>query len=154
MSHSEVPTTSDLLQLLFKTNHQLHQQFEKHLINFDIPDYLTGPRLRFLIALEENPTIRMSDLAIHLGIKARTVTQFVDALEKENLLVRLPDPKDRRATLLQLTETAPPLIALARTGMREAAEALLGPLSVEQRIQFLDILNTLKAHPGRSSVKE
>ncbi|MFF2447864.1 MarR family winged helix-turn-helix transcriptional regulator [Neobacillus sp. NPDC058068] len=143
MSHSVVPTASDLLQMLFKTNHLLHQQFEKRITNLGIPDYLTGPRLRFLIVLEENPNIRMNDIAKQIGIKARTVTQFVDALEKEKLLVRLPDPEDRRATLLQLTEAAPPLIKKARTSMLDAAETLLEPLSDEQRIQFVDILNTL-----------
>ena len=144
MSQAEVPTSSDLLQTLFKTNHLLHQQFEKHITNSGIPDYLTGPRLRFLIVLEENPDIRMNDIAKQIGIQARTVTQFVDALEKEKLLIRLPDPKDRRATLLQLTAAAPPLIKKARISMSVAAEKLLNPLSDEQKIQFLDILDTLK----------
>jgi DNA-binding MarR family transcriptional regulator len=144
MVQSEVPTASDLLQILFKTNHLLHQQFEKYIANYGIPDYLTGPRLRFLIVLEENPNIRMNGLAKQIGIKARTVTQYVDALEEEGLLIRLPDPEDRRATLLQLTEIAYPLIKKARTGMREAAEKLLEPLSDEQRIQFFVVLNMLK----------
>jgi len=144
MSQSEVPIAGDLLQILFKTNHLLHQQFEKHIANYGIPDFLTGPRLRFLIVLEEYPNIRMNDIAKQIGIKARTVTQYVDALEKEKLLIRLPDPEDRRATLLQLTEAAFPLIKKARAGMSEASETLLKPLSDEQRIQFLVVLNTLK----------
>ncbi|WP_223836608.1 MarR family transcriptional regulator [Paenibacillus oceani] len=41
----------------------------------------------------------MNELAAELGIKARTVTDFVDALEIDNLLVRVPDPTDHRATL-------------------------------------------------------
>ena len=154
MTKSEVPTASDLLQLLFKTNHFIHQQFEQHLVSYGIPDYLTGPRLRFLIALEKNPKIRMSELANRIGIKARTVTQFVDALEKEKLLVRLPDPEDRRATLLQLSETAHPLIQTARLGMRKAAEKLLEPLSDEQRIQFSDILSTLKDQTKTSPIDD
>ncbi|MFF2753701.1 MarR family winged helix-turn-helix transcriptional regulator [Psychrobacillus sp. NPDC058041] len=144
MVQSEVPTVSDLLQILFKTNHLLHQQFEKHIANYGIPDYLTGPRLRFLIALEENPNIRMNDIAKQIGIQPRTVTQYVETLEKEELLIRLPDPEDRRATLLQLTEIARPQIKKARTGMGVAAEKLLKPLSEEQRKQFLTILSILK----------
>ncbi|QFG00699.1 MarR family transcriptional regulator [Psychrobacillus glaciei] len=144
MVQSKAPTASDLLQILFKTNHLLHQQFEKHIANYGIPDYLTGPRLRFLIVLEENPNIRMNDIAKQIGIQPRTVTQYVDTLEKEELLIRLPDPEDRRATLLQLTEAALPLIKKSRAGMSEAAEKLLEPLSDEQRIQFLTILSTLK----------
>ena len=66
------------------------------------------------------------------------------ALEKEKLLVRLPDPEDRRATLLQLSETARSSHKDSSFGMREAAEKLLEPLSDEQRIQFFDILNLLK----------
>ncbi|WP_391118222.1 MarR family winged helix-turn-helix transcriptional regulator [Psychrobacillus sp. L3] len=151
MVQSEVPTASDLLQVLFKTNHLLHQQFEKQIANYGIPDYLTGPRLRFLIVLEENPNIRMNDIAKQIGIQPRTVTQYVDTLEKEKMLIRLPDPEDRRATLLQLTEVARPQIKKARTGMRVAAEKLLEPLSEEQRKQFLTILSTLKEKNDPSS---
>ncbi|MDR6549582.1 MarR family transcriptional regulator [Paenibacillus qinlingensis] len=134
------PTAGDILQLLIRTTHRLHTQFEEHLAALGIPAYLTGPRVRVLIAIEEEGSIRMSDLASKLGIKARTVTQFVDALEQEALLVRTTDPDDRRATFLQLTEAAPPLIAKARAAMSQASDEVLQSLSTEGRSQLQSLL--------------
>ena len=46
----------------------------------------------------------LGDLSSALGVTARNITTIVDALEREGLLVRKPDPTDRRAILLELTE--------------------------------------------------
>lgn len=139
----ESPTAEDVFKALSKTTHYLHRKFETQLTDHEIPEYLTGPRLRVLNVVLESDKIRMSDLASKLGIKARTVTQFVDALEKENLLVRLPDPDDRRATLLQLTDMAVPLIKRVRSITDEIVEDLFAPLPLDKRIQLLDILSHL-----------
>ncbi|NQX59127.1 MarR family transcriptional regulator [Paenibacillus qinlingensis] len=137
---SSTPTAGDILQLLIRTTHRLHTQFEEHLAELGIPAYLTGPRVRVLIAIEEEGRIRMSELATKLGIKARTVTQFVDALEQEALIHRTTDPDDRRATFLQLTDEAPPLIAKARAAMSQASDQVLKSLSAEGRSQLQSLL--------------
>ena len=134
------PTAGDILQLLIRTTHRLHTQFEEHLSSLGIPAYLTGPRVRVLIAIQEAGTLRMSELASKLGIKARTVTQFIDALEQEALLTRTTDPDDRRATFLKLTEAAPPLIAQARAAMSEASERVLASLTPEIRSELHNLL--------------
>jgi DNA-binding MarR family transcriptional regulator len=135
-----IPPAGDVLQLLIRTTHRLHTQFEEHLASLGIPAYLTGPRVRVLIAIQEAGTLRMSELASKLGIKARTVTQFIDALEQEALLTRTPNPDDRRATFLQLTEAAPPLIAEARAAMSEASERVLASFSPEARSELHKLL--------------
>ncbi|MFC5471805.1 MarR family winged helix-turn-helix transcriptional regulator [Cohnella suwonensis] len=87
----------------------------------------------------------MGDMAVKCGIAPRTVTQFVDALEQANLLIRMPDPDDRRATLLKLTESALPLIAKARTAMQASAKKVLAPLPPEKLAQLFEILLQLSA---------
>ncbi|MFC0214789.1 MarR family winged helix-turn-helix transcriptional regulator [Paenibacillus chartarius] len=139
------PLAGQVMEMLIKTTHRLHLQFESHLATYDIPEYLTGPRLRFLVTVSEAGKIRMSDMAVKCGIAPRTVTQFVDALEQEKLLVRVTDPYDRRATLLQLTDTAAPLIAKARAAMSESAEKVLAALPAEERSQLFEILHKLAA---------
>jgi len=142
-SSESSPTAGMVLETLIRTTHRLHHQFETHLSTLDIPAYLTGPRLRLLVAISEAGKIRMSDLAAKLGIKPRTVTQFVDALEQENLLIRIPDPDDRRATFLQLTDSAPLLMNKARTAMSVSAEKVLAAFPSEGRAQLLELLNQL-----------
>jgi DNA-binding MarR family transcriptional regulator len=71
------------------------------------------------------------------------VTQFVDALEKEQLLERIPDPRDRRATLVRLTAKAPPLIEQGRAAAKRVKEELIRPLPPESRKQLAQLLSQL-----------
>ncbi|MOA28097.1 Transcriptional regulator SlyA [compost metagenome] len=82
----------------------------------------------------------MNELAKKLGIKARTVTQFIDALEKERYIVRTPDSSDRRATILQLTESAKSLVEKADEIMVEVSGKLLEHITIEQQNQLRNIL--------------
>jgi DNA-binding MarR family transcriptional regulator len=142
-SEEAVPTAGEVVQAIIRTAHYMRQGFEAGSSALGLPSYLTGPRLRVLSAVSEFGPIRMNDLAAKMDIKAITVTQFVDALEKENLLVRLPDPTDRRATLLQLTETAPAILKKAGEASKQVTEKMMEPLSNEMRIQLLDILSRI-----------
>jgi len=142
-THKSGTPEIDALDALIRTAHYIKREFESRLSSMDIPAYLTGPRLRLLIAVAESEPVRMSDLAAKMDIKAITVTQFVDALEKEQLLVRFPDPKDRRATLIKLTEQAPALIQQGRAAAAKVKEEMLAPLPPEMRKQLVDILSQL-----------
>src|SRR6266516_869498 len=65
---------------------------------------LSLARFRVLNALHSAGRIRMNELSAVLGVVPRTVTTIVDALETEHMVVRLADPGDRRATLLEITQ--------------------------------------------------
>lgn len=49
--------------------------------------------------------LRMSDIANRLVLSPGGATKVIDRLEEMGCVVRHPDPTDRRATLLELTET-------------------------------------------------
>lgn len=82
----------------------------------------------------------MNELAAKLGIQARTVTDFVDALEKDELLVRIPDPTDRRAILIELTELANAHLSETLKNQAVIANQLLQNLTTEQRKELLELL--------------
>nr|EEK68941.1 Transcriptional regulator, MarR [Bacillus wiedmannii] len=82
----------------------------------------------------------MNALAAKLGVKARTVTDFVDALEQDKLLIRITDPTDRRATLIQLTELARSNMEKALAFQDKVADDILQNLTLEQREQFFELL--------------
>jgi len=48
----------------------------------------------------------MADLASALGVTPRNVTTLVDGLEREGFVRRQPHPTDRRATVIELTDSA------------------------------------------------
>src|SRR6218665_2613948 len=64
----------------------------------------TPGQLRFLRTLARcGSAQRPGALADALGVAPRSVTSKVDAAEADGLVRRLPDPSDRRATLVELT---------------------------------------------------
>ncbi len=50
------------------------------------------------------PGIRMTDLAQNIVLSKSGLTSLVDRLEEHALLQRIPDPEDRRATRITLTD--------------------------------------------------
>jgi len=137
------PTASEVVMTLIATSHRLQRVFNTRLSRQKGAVKLSGPRLRLLLAVEEEGRLRMGDVAEDLGITSRTVTTLVDALEKEGLLARLPDPTDRRATLLELTDTARTQFEQVRRLQMELGEELVAPLDQQQRRLLLDLLSRL-----------
>lgn len=134
------PLAIDIIHVLIRTTHSVQREFMSQLSAVDTPFHVSGPRLRVLSIVHESGKIRMNELAVKLGVKARTVTDFVDGLEKEHLLLRTPDPSDRRATLIQLTELAEHNIDHILKLQANISENLIEKLSAEQRKELLDIL--------------
>ena len=128
---------------LIATSHRLQRVFNTRLSSQKGAVKLSGPRLRLLMAVEEVGRLRMGDLAEDLGVTARTVTTLVDALEREGLLSRLPDPTDRRATLLELTEKARTQFEQVRRLQMDLGVELVAPLDPQQRRLLLDLLSQL-----------
>ncbi|WP_420802128.1 MarR family winged helix-turn-helix transcriptional regulator [Solibacillus daqui] len=90
--------------------------------------------------MAEKGSIRMNELARILGIKARSVTDFVDALEQ---VVRQPDPNDLRAILLQLTDLAKTHLDEVRVLQNEITDRLLENIPVDQHGVLLGLLKRL-----------
>jgi DNA-binding MarR family transcriptional regulator len=96
---------------------------------------------------EQDPSAgaRVSHLADHLGIAPRSATEVADALESAGLVKRSPDPTDRRAVLLSLTDTGRHSVAQVRDRRRSAAEEAIGALDPKDRTELRRILGQLLA---------
>ena len=64
---------------------------------------LTGPQLWALWELGRAGSLSLKALSARMHLDPSTVTGVVDRLQRRNLLVRVPDPKDRRRVILSLT---------------------------------------------------
>jgi DNA-binding MarR family transcriptional regulator len=89
--------------------------------------------------------MRLSDLAEHLRIAARSTTEVVDGLEAKGLLERRPDQHDRRATLVALTEPGTTLWEAIRSSRGTEAEQVFDRLSLPDRAHLARILNELRS---------
>src|SRR5579871_2496301 len=98
------PTAAALVGALIFTSHALKQFVNGCMESAPGMPHLSMPRAHLLLMVAEAGSVRMGDLSRVLGVTPRNVTTLVDAIEKEGLIVRRPDPGDRRAILLELSE--------------------------------------------------
>ena len=54
--------------------------------------------------VERMAPVRATDLAEHVGLDISTISRHLRGLEDAGMLVRSPDPDDRRASLLAVTD--------------------------------------------------
>ncbi|NES16175.1 MULTISPECIES: MarR family winged helix-turn-helix transcriptional regulator [Micromonospora] len=99
---------------------------------------------RALAVLLRHGPLRLSALADHLHIAPRSATEVVDGIEERGLVARQPDPADRRATLVALTEEGTRVGAAIRAARAAEAEQFFGELSDGDRADLARILRTLR----------
>lgn len=68
---------------------------------------LTPGEARVLAYAARYEPVRQSALAERAALEPMTVSTYLDGLESKGLVERKPDPTDRRAKLVTLTEAAP-----------------------------------------------
>jgi DNA-binding MarR family transcriptional regulator len=61
-------------------------------------------RTKVLRVLVRSGPVKQARLAEELGLAARSITQAVEAMERDGLVRRTPDPEDRRAKVVTATE--------------------------------------------------
>jgi len=94
--------------------------------------------------LNHHGAIRLSDLSGRLHIAPRSATEVVDALESRGLVERRPDPGDRRATLVEVTEQGASVLDAIRAVRGTEAERVFGRLSQTDRAHLARILRKLR----------
>ena len=95
---------------------------------------LTRAQCKVLGYLARNEGINQTGLADLLEIKPMTLVRQVDRMEEDGWIERRPDPGDRRAYRLVLTEKARPILARILDLSNEVrSEAFVGLSEVEGR---------------------
>lgn len=83
------------------------------------------------------------ELAEFLRLDPSQVVALVDGLQMRGLVLREPDPSDRRANVVVITEEGRELFARARISARTAEQQLHGGLSDESRSLVMELLRAL-----------
>lgn len=102
---------------------------------------ITPAHLRALRVLRRHGVMRLSELSDRLRIAPRSATEVVDALEFRGLARRRPDPGDRRATLVEMTDDGAAVLDAIRG---TEAERVFGRLSRTDRAHLARILRKLR----------
>ncbi len=108
---------------------------------------ITLPRFDLMAQLERYPEgLRMGELSKRMMVTGGNITGITDQLENEGLVVRVADPKDRRAYAVKLTAAGrSAFAAMAEVHERWVAE-LLKDISPQDKGQLIELLSQMKQH--------
>ena len=103
---------------------------------------LNQTRLIILVLLDssENGSMRSSELAEHAIVSRATITGLLDTLEKDGLVARAPDARDRRASCVTITEKGKALLHNVQPLLIRWTENILSALSVREQCQLVTLL--------------
>lgn len=102
---------------------------------------VTRPQWRTLLILSRHEGINQGGLAELLEIEPITLCRMIDRLAEAGLVERRPDPRDRRAWRIHLTEGARPILDELRhlgDGLMEEAMTGLSPAERESLTRALE----------------
>jgi len=152
------PLTEGIIERIQDLAHNVNQSMDETLEKYDLDRrafHLLG-RLRRHGPPYRVPAGKLSD---ELRLSTGAMTNRLDPMEKAGLIRRVPDPNDRRATLIEPTEAGH--AAWDRTvGLQAVREAeFIGVLTPAEKVRLHDLLRVLmSAFPfdkhGRPSVHE
>jgi len=129
--------TLALLQFLSRTSRLLDQLLNETAASWQI----SPPEVRILLFLSCSPqSDTAKDVAFHCGMSKASVSGNVLKLVTRGLLTAEMDLSDRRFQRLTLTEQAEPVIDAVQNAACRLQEEALGPLSPEDRAQFIKLL--------------
>ncbi len=101
---------------------------------------LTGAQCRVLGYLARNEGINQAGLADLLEIKPMTLVRQIDRMEEDGWIERRPDPGDRRAHRLVMTEKARPILAHILALSTEVRSEAFAGLSAADGRHLIDLL--------------
>src|SRR5512147_2853911 len=111
---------------------------------------LTPEGRGLLLHLAWSGPLTIGDLALHTQRAQSVVSESVAVLESHEMLARVRDPRDRRRTLVWLTERARNWLAEEQEPLdRERTAAVLEAMSESERNQLFDALGCLVATAQR-----
>lgn len=136
-------STSDSAQIeayrLFLKLHRLFQELNREEFR---PYDLSTPQYAILFHASREG-VPLSQICNEILADNSNLTRLVDRLEARGLVRRAPDPRDRRVTLVQLTDAGADLIAELRPRHRAYVEERMSYLSEVELAAFHDAMATL-----------
>jgi DNA-binding MarR family transcriptional regulator len=108
---------------------------------------ITLPRFDLMAQLERYPDgLRMGELSKRMMVTGGNITGITDQLEQEQLVVRVPDPSDRRAYSVKLTDAGRQAFAEMAVVHEAWVAELLRDLSGDEKNQLIRLFSKMRKH--------
>jgi MarR family transcriptional regulator for hemolysin len=112
---------------------------------------LTRAQCRTLSYLARNEGINQAGLADLLEIRPMTLVRQIDRMQEAGWIERRPDPTDRRARRLFLTDKARPILGRIWDVASATQDQILAGLSPDEAEHLIDLLRRVQATSGDHS---
>lgn len=107
--------------------------------------WFTLVHLRVLAHVRRSSGCSLGDLAERRGVSLPTMSKMVSSLVDKGLLTREPDPSNRRAVIIRLTEDGDSLYLRVLYSLQQRIARDLVDLSPDDRAEIVSALETLAA---------
>ncbi|MCK8432685.1 MarR family transcriptional regulator [Streptomyces sp. D2-8] len=101
-----------------------------------------------LSAVRDLGPVAQADLGRGVGLDPKDLVGVLNDLQSAGLVVREPDPRDRRKNAVSLTARGARLLKRCEKAARAANDELLAPLSAAEREQFTGMLRRISGTAG------
>lgn len=117
---------------------------------------LTAVQARLLLSLQKFPDNNQAFYAERLEVEPITLTRIVDRMAEAGWIERMPDPADRRARRLHLTDKSRGIVSKLRTRVEVLVEDLTFGLSRDERSELTRLLGIVSQNLAveRGAAKE
>lgn len=105
---------------------------------------LSVPQFRALGFMRRHAPSSLSDVAEHLGLTLSATSRLVDGLVARGLVVREPDPADRRYVTLLVSAHGVALVDDARERTQAALTTMIAGLSAEEQLAITVAMRALE----------
>lgn len=104
-------------------------------------DYdISFPQMELIGFVKRFPDCRVQDIADGLGITPPSVSVGLRRLEKAGWLARHPDPQDKRATCISLTNKSQKMLQRVKSAQSKGVQQFLIGLSPDEKNQLIELL--------------
>ena len=106
---------------------------------------ITLPRFDLMAQLQRHPDgLRMGELSKRMMVTGGNITGITDQLEREQLVVRVQDVNDRRASAVKLTSAGRAAFDEMAVVHERWIEEMLADVAAEDKATMIALLSTMK----------
>lgn len=105
--------------------------------------------LGVLMSLWSDDGLRAVELGRRAGLEPSTMTGLLDRMERDGLVVRTPDPEDRRAQRIQLTDAGRQAKRVVGTVVTQALDQMLAGVPERDLSRLKETLRRVLANTHR-----
>lgn len=117
------------------------RQHDRLMALADVP--LDRAAVALLRQIADSEPLRPGELANRLGVEASHVTRTVQQLQKSGYVTRVPDPDDRRAQRIELTETGRKAVDRIRDAGARGMQMALSGWSADELQQLATLFHRM-----------